>query len=102
MKAVMVRYKVKADRVEENRGFIERVFAALAQSRPQGLRYASFRLPDGVSFVHLAAVDRAGGENPLQATPEFQAFIADIGARCDEPPQAVDLELVGNYRLVDE
>ncbi len=100
MKAVMVRYKVKADRVEENRGHIERVFEALAKNQPQGLRYASFRLPDGVSFVHLAAVD-ADGENPLPATPEFQAFVADIGARCDEPPQAVDLELVGNYRLVD-
>ena len=100
MKTVMVRYKVKAARVEENRGHIERVFAALAQSRPQGLRYAAFCLPDGVSFVHLAAVD-GGGENPLQATPEFQAFVADIRARCDEPPQPVELELVGNYRLVD-
>ena len=100
MKTVMVRYKVKAERAEENRGYIERVFAALAKNRPQGLRYASFCLPDGVSFVHLAAVN-AVGENPLQATPEFQAFVADIGARCDEPPQAVELELVGNYRLVD-
>ena len=101
MKSVMVRYKVKADRVDENRAYIERVFEALEQSQPDGLRYASFRLPDGVSFVHVASVDTKDGENPLSNTPAFKEFVAEIRERCDEPPAAVDLELVGNYRLVE-
>jgi len=100
MSTVMVRYKVKADRVEENRGYIERVFEALKQNQPNGLRYASFCQPDGVSFVHIATVDTKDGENPLSSTPEFQAFVADIKDRCDEPPAATNLDLVGNYNLV--
>ncbi|MDP6352543.1 MAG: hypothetical protein QF926_05040 [Alphaproteobacteria bacterium] len=101
MKTVMVRYKVKPGRIDENRQYIDRVFEALSQSRPEGLRYASFRMPDGVSFVHVASVDTADGTNPLSETPAFQAFTADIRERCDEPPAAVELELVGSYRLVD-
>ena len=100
MKTVMVRYKVKQDRVEENCSYIERMFKALNANRPEGLRYASFRMPDGVSFVHVASVDTADGSSPLPETPEFKAFVADIRERCDEPPQPVDLDMVGNYRLV--
>ena len=43
---VVVRYKVKPERVEENRGLIERVFAELGAVAPQGIRYASFQLED--------------------------------------------------------
>ena len=102
MNAVMVRYKVKPDRADENVAFIERVFEALRQDQPAGLRYASFRLPDGVSFVHIAAVDTEDGENPLTKTPAFQTFTADIRDRCDELPAATELELVGNYGLVSD
>lgn len=100
MKTVMVRYKVKADRVDENRTYIGNVFDALNKSRPNGLHYASFQLPDGVSFVHVAAVDNADGHDPLADLQQFKEFIADIGERCDEPPQATVLDTVGDYRLV--
>ena len=53
---MMVRYKVKADRAEENAAYIQRVFEELAQTQPEGLRYASFRQNDGVSFVHIAFI----------------------------------------------
>lgn len=99
MKTVMVRYKVKPDRVEENRQYIERVFEALGKTQPAGLKYASFRMEDGVSFVHIASVQHADGENPLSKTPAFQAFVADIKERCDEPPVAVELEQIGDYRF---
>jgi len=48
MRRVMVRYKVKADRVEENKQLIADVFAQLKREKPAGLRYASFNLGDGV------------------------------------------------------
>jgi hypothetical protein len=96
----MVRYKVKADRVDENRAFVARVFDALQDSRPEGLRYASFQAPDGVSFIHVASVNTQDGENPLAKLQPFKDFIADIRDRCDEPPEATELSLVGNYNLV--
>ncbi len=95
---VMVRYKVKADRAEDNAAYIRRVFEELAQTQPDGLRYASFRQADGVSFVHIALIDTVGGNNPLAETAAFKAFQAEIKDRCEELPVAVELEEVGSYR----
>ena len=71
MKTVMVRYKVKPGRAEENMELIRRVFEELAETRPPGLRYASFRMPDGVSFVHVSSVENEAGDNPLTRTAAF-------------------------------
>ena len=97
MPVTVVRYQTRPERADENQGLIEAVFADLATRRPEGLRYASFRLADGVSFVHVAAVDTPDGHNPLTDSPAFQAFTADIGARCVDPPQALAGTVVGAY-----
>lgn len=99
MSKVVVRYKVKPERAEENQHLIERVFAELAEAAPEGLQYASFRLEDGVSFVHVAAIETADGSNPLGAIEAFTDFTRDIGERCDEPPAAQGAQLVGSYGL---
>lgn len=102
MKTVLVRYRVKPDHVEENKALVREVFAELKRTQPDGLRYASFLMPDGVSFVHVAATAEGQTENPLTGVPAFQRFVADIKARCDEPPAPTELETVGNYRLLSE
>jgi hypothetical protein len=99
MKRVMVRYKVKADRAEENVDFIKKVFAELKQNSPDGLRYASFQLEDGVSFVHIASIETDDGTNPLSAVSAFKAFQQNIRDRCEEPPVAVELTEIGSYRI---
>src|SRR2546427_12764813 len=100
MRTVMVRYKVKPDRVAENKAFIEKVFEELAQKRPAGFRYASFVLDDGVSFVHIV-FEESSERASLAEIPAFQAFTANIADRCDEPPVAAELSPVGEYRLID-
>jgi hypothetical protein len=92
----MVRYKVKPDRVEENEQLVRAVYDELAATRPAGLRYATFRLEDGVSFVHVASVE--GEHNPLADVEAFARFQADVRDRCDEPPVATQLHEVGAYR----
>ena len=57
METTIVRYRVKADQAEENKAYIRRVFEELDASKPNGLRYVSFNLADGVSFVHIAVVE---------------------------------------------
>jgi hypothetical protein len=99
MKRVLVRYKVKPDRAEENAKYVEKVFAELKNTGPEGLRYATFKLDDGVSFVHIASIETDDGQNPLSESPAFKAFQAEIGERCEEPPVAVDLNEVGSYRF---
>jgi quinol monooxygenase YgiN len=99
MKRVMVQYKVKPDRVAENEQLVRDVYAELAVREPGGLRYGTFKLPDGVSFVHLAV---HGDENPLQQIEAFQRFQEGIRDRCDEPPAVSQLEEIGSYRLMSE
>ena len=99
MKRVLVRYTVKADRSEENENYIRKVFDDLLETRPGGLRYASFKLEDGVSFVHLASIETDDGSNPLSQSAAFKAFQERIKERCEKPPVAVDLHEIGSYNL---
>ena len=99
MPNVVVQYKVKPERADENQHLIERVFAELVEAAPEGIRYASFRLEDGVSFVHVAAIESEDGSNPLGAIQAFADFTRDIGQRCDEPPAAQGAQLVGSFGL---
>jgi len=99
MKRVMVRYKLKADRVEENKQLVKAIFSELNAKRPEGLRYACFGFPDGLSFVHIASIETIDGKNPLSITEAFPLFTQDIKGRCEEPPMAMDLTEVGSYNL---
>jgi hypothetical protein len=99
MTMIMVRYKTKPDRAGENVRYIEQVFEELEKNRPAGLRYASFKLEDGVSLVHIASVETADGSNPLLQTAAFKSFVAGIKDRCEEPPVATDLTAIGSYRF---
>lgn len=95
MRRVMVRYKVKPERVEEHEALIRAVYEELKQKAPPGIRYGTFKQPDGLSFVHFALV--AVDPSPLNGLAAFQAFIAKVGERCDEPPVTVVLTEVGSY-----
>ncbi|GAA2814515.1 hypothetical protein [Nonomuraea dietziae] len=75
-KTVVVRCATRAEAAEENQRLVEQVFAELAGQTPEGLRYAVFRLADGVTFVHV--VDDEGDIPPTLAPfKEFQKQIAD-------------------------
>lgn len=102
MSSVVVRYKTKPGRGDENQALVEAVFAELSASDAGGVRYATFRLDDGVTFVHVASVQTEDGTNPLQGIDAFKAFTANIGERCDEPPAAQDATVVGSYRVFSD
>ena len=99
MRQVMVRYRVKPELADHNAELVGAVYDELAATAPEGLRYATFRLGDGVSFVHVARVE--GEHNPLPQLQSFMAFQAGIADRCDEPPATSDLVEVGSYRFFD-
>jgi hypothetical protein len=99
MRQVMVRYKVKPDRAAENEELVRAVYDELWRSQPAGLRYATFQLDDGVSFVHLASIETEDGHSPLSEVKAFKQFQESIGDRCDEPPVAMELREIGSFRL---
>jgi hypothetical protein len=98
----MVSYTLKPDRVAENERYVTAVFEALRKARPSGLRYATFRLGDGVSFVHLVSHEEADGSNALTALPEFKAFTAGVKDRCVSAPVRVELAEIGSYGFFGE
>ena len=102
MRTVVVPYTVKPDRADENQRLIEAVFAELAGRAPTGLRYASLRLADGVSFVHIASIETDDGSNPLNDVAAFAEFTRDIAERCDDPPAAQEATVVGAFRLFSD
>jgi hypothetical protein len=97
-KIVIVRYTTRDDAADENQKLVQDVFAELAANEPDGLRYATFRLDDGVTFMHIAVTD--GEYNPLLETAAFRAFTREIGDRCVDGPTPSVATLVGSYRLV--
>jgi hypothetical protein len=99
MKRVVVRYKVKADRLAEHEELIRAVFAELATARPAGLTYQALKLADGVSFLHVATIP--DGQNPLSALASFKAFTAKIADRCEEQPVSSPAVAIGAYRADD-
>lgn len=101
MKRIVVRYKVKADRVEEHEGLVRKVFAELATVRPGGLSYHALKLEDGVSFVHVATISTSDGQNPLSALPAFKDFAANLAERCEEKAVSSPATAVGAYRADD-
>jgi len=93
VRRVVVRYRVKPDRVEENERLVRAVYEELHRAGPAGFRYATFKLDDGVTFVHVAE----GDDPPLPRLAAFKEFQKDIAARCDEPPLASEAEQVGSF-----
>jgi hypothetical protein len=99
MRRIVVRYKVKPEAAAENERLVKAVFEQLAREKPAGLRYATFKLADGVSFMHVAEV--AAEQNPLLALAAFKEFSGSVGQRCVEPPVTTELSLVGAYGAFD-
>ena len=97
MRRVIVRYKVKPERVAEHETLLRAVFDELGRSKPEGLRYGAFKQADGVSFVHVAFM--TAEKNPLEGVSAFKAFTSGVKERCDEPPVTAELAELGLFGL---
>ena len=96
----MVRYEIEPEQVEENERLVHAVYAELAENQPSWLRYATFALDDGVTFVHLAMIDTHRGE--LRDVAAFRAFREGLADRVVAPLANTPLRQVGSYRIFDE
>jgi len=98
MRTVLVRYKTAPAHAAANEALVHAVFDELRARTPEGIRYATYRLEDGVSFVHLATLASASAEdNPLTSLPSFKAFQAEQKSRCVELPVVTTLLAVDSY-----
>ena len=91
----VIRYRTKTDAGDENARLVAAVYAALAELKPSGFAYATYRLADGVTFVHVARLD--ADENPLSKLPAFLEFQRELESRCVEQPSPTPATVVGSY-----
>jgi hypothetical protein len=92
---VIIRYQTHPDAADENSRLVEAVFDSLSELKPHGLSYTTYRLADGVSFVHIAHLD--GDANPLTTLPAFIEFQGDLAHRCRAQPVLSKASAIGTY-----
>jgi dipeptidyl aminopeptidase/acylaminoacyl peptidase len=91
----VIRYRTRPDAGDENARLVAAVYAALAELEPRDFAYATYRLADGVTFVHVARLDAK--ENPLAKLPAFVEFQRELQDRCVEQPAPSPATVVGSY-----
>src|SRR5215831_14252600 len=95
MPRMLVRYRAKAEKVDENERLIGEVFRELRAKAPKNVRYLVLRLSDG-TFYHLV-------EDGAKTIPSLEAFAAfrrgGEERRLDEAQQ-LEATIVGNYRML--
>jgi hypothetical protein len=99
MKSV-IRYKTRPESADENQRLVEDVYAELATRDPGGMRYATLRLADGVTFIHIFMTDSDDTPNTMGDIAAFVEFQRELAQRCVEQPAAQAATVVGSYRLL--
>jgi hypothetical protein len=82
MAKTIVRYKVKPALVDENEKLVRAVYAELAKVKPAHFSYATYKLDDGLSFVHIAEFT-GEGKGPLSGIAAFAAFQQNVNGSYD-------------------
>ena len=90
-----IRYRVKPEKISENRLLIEGVFRELQAKSPKDVRYLVLKLSDG-TFCHLVQ----DVSKTIPSLDAFAAFRRGGQERRLEEPQQIDAEVVGNYRML--
>jgi hypothetical protein len=96
MEKVIVRYKLKPEKVKENEQLVKEVFAQLLLEQPENFSYDTYMLEDGVTFIHVARVE-SEGKNPLSGLTAFKYFQSGIKDRCEELPVVNHVTAIGSY-----
>ena len=93
---VLVEYRVSLDNVEAQEAAVRAFVDAVKASKDPGFRYASYKRPDGVSFVHHAWLENEDARKRFQALPEFKGFAEGLNARSVDGPTVSSLDLVAS------
>jgi hypothetical protein len=97
MQQNLIRYRTKPDQAAVNEELVRAVYAELHRTRPDGVRYATLKLDDQVTFVHIVQSEHT--PSPILAVKAFGEFQSGIQDRCDQPPVQQSFTEVGSYRF---
>jgi hypothetical protein len=97
MKKILVRYKLKAEKVKENEILVKKVYEQLHEKKIEGFHYCTLKLADGVSFIHIALADTEEANATFSHLPAFKNFQENIRDRCEELPVVNAITVIGAY-----
>src|ERR1700730_14639195 len=98
----LIRYKTKPESADENQRLVEKVYKELTARDPGGVHYATLRLEDGATFMHLFTTDSDDAANTMGGIAAFAEFQRNLSERCAELPVAQPVSIVGSYRMFDD
>jgi hypothetical protein len=98
MNILMVTSKVKEEYVAEGKAAVDKLFQALEQAQPAGVRYAVTQLSDGVTTVAFLQLE-PGQEHPLRGLPAYAELLKEFEQWRAEPPVVEHMTVLGSYGL---
>jgi hypothetical protein len=98
MTVQIVRAAIKPGHAADLEAAAGKVFTALGELRPGGLRYASLRVAADSYLILLEVED--GAENPLPSLAAFQEFQAGLRDWLAGAPVTESATVVGSYRVL--
>lgn len=94
----LLRYKTKPQYAAENERLVRAVFDEIRHVQPEGIRYSTFLLDDGLTFVNIVATETSSGLAPFARLQAYRRIQHGKYDRFDEPPQVTELHELGAYR----
>jgi hypothetical protein len=98
MTTMMLRSTMHEENAADVQAALEKVFQALEQEQPAGVRYTSIRLGDGVTFVALLELENVE-DNPMAALPAYAELLENLKQWQEGPPALEQITVIGSYRL---
>ena len=97
----LVQYTIKPDQVAKNENLVREVYKELHDSKIEGFHYATFKMPDGVTFVHLAFGDNEEAGKKFRDLQAFKNFQSNIKERCETLPAVSAITEIGTYHFIE-
>lgn len=101
MQRVIITYKVKPEHAAWNEELVRGVYEELEHEQPAGLRYATFKLDDGVTFIHIASNESGEETSPLTRFAAFKRFQQGLHERTEEPSIRSELIEIASFRFFE-
>ncbi|MGZ3763660.1 MAG: hypothetical protein ACXVB0_21345 [Mucilaginibacter sp.] len=97
MKIVRVQYTAKPEYVAKNKANITKVMNDLRAINNPGLKYSTYLLDDGKTFMHFTHFENDEAHQVLRGLESFKIFQSELKASGPETaPKAENLSLVAS------
>ena len=101
MKIVRVQYTTTPEFVGRNRENIRAVVNELKELKHPGIKYSTYLMPDGKTFMHFDHFDNEEAHNVLTGLESFKKFSDELlASHLEVEPKLELLSLVGSYPVV--